>query len=122
MKTVLAITRALADETRLRALMMLADGELCLCQIIDAIGLAPSTVSRHMTILHDAGLVQRRKEGRWHYYRWVADRAATPEARGALRWVRAALADEPALQPDRQTLCCVRAKDLKELTACYDRS
>ena len=46
-----------------------SDRELCLCQLIDLLGLAPSTVSKHMTVLQQAGLVQRLKQGRWHFYR-----------------------------------------------------
>src|SRR5688500_8554417 len=65
----IAITNALADENRVRALLALRGGELCLCQGIEWLGLAPSTVTKHMSILRQAGLVQARKEGRWMYYR-----------------------------------------------------
>ena len=118
MKQYLTITRALSDEARVRALVALRGGELCLCQIIDLLGLAPSTVSKHMSLLHDAGLVTRRKQGRWHYYR-LAGRDAPPVVRRAIKWTLDALADEPALVKDAETLCCVREKDLKELAACY---
>ena len=69
----LNITKALSDENRIRALMMLTGGELCVCQIIEMLGLAPSTVSKHMSILRQAGLVETRKEGRWIYYRLSKD-------------------------------------------------
>lgn len=118
MRQVLAINKAVADETRLRALMMLRDGELCVCQIIEALGLAPSTVSKHMTILHDAGLIERRKEGKWHYYRW-AGRSAPLPVRRALKWLDEALGDEAAILRDRDTLCCVTAKDREESACCY---
>ncbi|MFO7956096.1 MAG: metalloregulator ArsR/SmtB family transcription factor [Candidatus Brocadiia bacterium] len=59
---------ALADPTRLRVLNALRGGELCVCQITELAGLAPSTVSRHMSVLSDAGLVKARKDGRWVYY------------------------------------------------------
>ena len=58
------ITRALADENRVRALLALRRGELCVCQITELFGLAPSTVSRHLSILFQAGLVESRTEGR----------------------------------------------------------
>ena len=61
--------KALADETRLRALCALRGQELCVCQLIEMLQLAPSTVSKHLTILKDAGLVDSRKNGRWVYYR-----------------------------------------------------
>lgn len=65
--------RALADENRLRALMALRDQELCVCQLVELLQLAHSTVSKHMSVLRDAGLVQSRKSGRWVYYRLRSD-------------------------------------------------
>lgn len=118
MNQYLSITRALSDEARVRALVALRGGELCLCQVIDLLGLAPSTVSKHMSLLHDAGLVIRRKQGRWHYYR-LAGRDAPPVVRRAIKWTLESLKEEPSLAEDAETLCCVRAKDLKELAACY---
>ena len=118
MKQFLDITSALSDETRLRALLSLREGELCLCQIIDLLGLSPSTVSRHMDLLHQAGLVRRRKEGRWHYFS-LAGREALPVVKKALRWTLDSLAGEAALQADAKKLCCVRKKDMEEVAACY---
>ena len=121
MKAFLAITKALSDETRVRALLSLRDGELCLCQVIDLLGMSPSTVSKHMDLLHQAGLVERRKDGRWHYFR-VAGREATPTAQKALRWVLDSLKDEPGAKADAKKLCCVKKKDLLEVSACYRES
>jgi len=117
----LAVMRALSDESRVRLILALREGELCLCQLIELLGLAPSTVSKHMTILHQAKLVTRRKEGRWHYYR-LPGRDAAPMVRKALRWTLDALADEPGIERDAKALCCVRKKDRKELAACYNVS
>lgn len=64
-----AITKALSDPHRIRALCALRKGELCVCQIIELIGLAASTTSKHMSILKQAGLVDSRKDSRWVYYR-----------------------------------------------------
>ncbi len=63
------ITKALSDQHRVRAFMALLRGELCVCQIIELLSLAPSTVSKHMSILKTAGLVESRKDSRWVYYR-----------------------------------------------------
>lgn len=63
------ITKALSDQHRVRAFMALLRGELCACQIIELLSLAPSTVSKHMSILKNAGLVESRKDSRWVYYR-----------------------------------------------------
>jgi len=59
MREILAIAKALSDESRLRALVAVKDGELCLCQIIQVLDLAPATVSKHMNLLQQAGLVER---------------------------------------------------------------
>jgi ArsR family transcriptional regulator, arsenate/arsenite/antimonite-responsive transcriptional repressor len=118
MQPYLTVTKALSDETRLRALMSLRGGELCLCQIIEVLQLAPSTVSRHMTLLQQAGLVHRRKEGRWHYYR-LAGKDAPPVVKQALRWTLAALDGEPTISADERQLCCVRTLDPATLTTCY---
>ncbi len=60
---------ALSDESRLRLLFALRHGELCVCQLIALMERAPSTVSKHLSLLRDAGLVDSRKHGRWVYYR-----------------------------------------------------
>lgn len=118
MQTLLDLNKALSDESRARALMALADGELCLCQLIELLGLAPSTVSKHMTQLQQVGLVKRRKQGRWHFYRLVDETA--PEApRQLLKWMLESLADDPVIREDRKRLETVCKKDLEELSACY---
>ncbi len=118
MKQFLSITKALADETRLRALVSLREGELCLCQIIVVLKLAPSTVSKHMDILYQAGLVERRKEGRWHYFK-LACCDASPEAKKAIAWVLESLKDEKTVVADAKQLCCVKEMDLVEVSSCY---
>ena len=69
MQDTLDVLRALADENRLRVLFALRNGELCVCQLIALLELAPSTVSKHLSILRSARLVESRKDGRWMYYR-----------------------------------------------------
>lgn len=59
------ITKALAEENRVRILLALEGRELCVCQIFELLDLAPSTVSKHLSILRQARLVEGRKEGRW---------------------------------------------------------
>lgn len=63
------LLKALGHPARLRILALLRDGELCVCQINAVIGLAPSTVSEHLTELRRTGLLEERKEGRWVHYR-----------------------------------------------------
>lgn len=114
----LRLSRALSDESRARILMSLRDGELCLCQIIDLLGLAPSTVSRHMSVLKNSGLVEGRKEGRWHYYR-LAGEGASPEVHSAIHWVEESLARDGIVASDRERLKSILRKDKEELCAHY---
>ena len=60
--------RALGDETRLRILNLLQQRELCVCQIVEVLGLGQSKVSRHLAHLRGAGLVSDRREATWMYY------------------------------------------------------
>lgn len=73
MKNEAGIFKALADETRLRILLLLHDGELCVCEIIAALELPQSTVSRHLAYLKRTGWVRDRKQGVWMYYRLKGD-------------------------------------------------
>jgi DNA-binding transcriptional ArsR family regulator len=111
----LNITKALAEENRVRILLALEGRELCVCQIIELLELAPSTVSKHMAILRQARLVNARKEGRWMYYR-LADERAPTEAKEVLAWVKKSLSQderigkdvkrlEEILKIDREVLC-----------------
>ncbi|MCK5219506.1 winged helix-turn-helix transcriptional regulator [bacterium] len=105
MRKIVNITKALADENRLRVLCALQGRELCVCQIIALLKLAPSTVSKHISILYQARLVEARKAGRWMYYR-LADKSASPEVRKALQWICSVLGNAEKIQQDTKQLCC----------------
>lgn len=66
--TVARLFHALSDETRVRVIDMLANGEKCVCDLQDAVGAAQSRLSFHLKVLREAGLVNDRREGRWNYY------------------------------------------------------
>lgn len=118
MREVLSIVKALGDESRLRALMAVKDGELCLCQIIQVLGLSPATVSKHMAILEQAGLVTRTRKGKWRFYR-PADESASRAVKRALEWVLGELRHDPRVNEDARNIRKVRRRDLEELSACY---
>ncbi len=68
--------KAIADPTRLRLLSLVAGtphGEACVCEMTDPVGLTQGTVSHHLKVLVDAGLLQREQRGKWAYYRLVPD-------------------------------------------------
>lgn len=93
---------------RIRALAALADGELCVCELVELFGLAPSTISKHMTVIAEAGLVDRRRDGRWTYYSLPAD--PEPPIAHAIQLVLDLVEDDPAIAEDKRNManihCC----------------
>lgn len=93
--------KCLSDETRARATLLIAErGELCVCELMCALGESQPKVSRHLALLRSAGLLLDRRQGQWVYYRlnpalpaWVA---------GVLEIIRQANGDW--LAPDRARL------------------
>jgi DNA-binding transcriptional ArsR family regulator len=116
----MAVFKALADENRVRILAALAGGELCACQIVELLGLAPSTVSKHVAILKQARLVDSRKQGRWVYCR-QAEEDTTPAAREASALVARLLSCEPKTREDLQRLNEIRKMDPEELCRRHGR-
>jgi DNA-binding transcriptional ArsR family regulator len=104
------ITKALADENRVRILLAL-DGreELCVCQLIEMLQLAPSTVSKHLFILRNARLILGRKQGRWMYYRLNMDDAPAV-VKDALAWVTRSVDSDPIVREDRERLAAFLAE------------
>jgi len=114
----LALSKALSDPTRVRILAALERDELCLCQIVELFGLAPSTLSKHVGLLSNAGLVRRRKQGRWHYFRLAGNRAPE-DVRQALEWALGTLRYDPVIREDAKRLRKILKKDPQEIVACY---
>ena len=78
-ETLAAPFKALADPTRLRLISLVAaheGGEACVCELTDPVGLSQPTVSHHLKILVDAGILIREQRGKWAYYRLVPDTLA----------------------------------------------
>lgn len=63
-----AIFKALGDSTRLQIVQMLSSGEMCACKILERFNITQPTLSHHMKILCECGLVNARKEGKWSHY------------------------------------------------------
>ena len=114
MRDFMTVVKALADENRVRAILALQGRELCVCQIIELLGLAPSTVSKHMAILYQARLVESRKEGRWIHYRLAGDDAPS-ETREATAWTCRALSSSAVARQDAARLKELLKIDPKEL-------
>lgn len=67
-KNIAKVFKAFCDENRLMILDMLRSGEKCACKLLDDLAIGQSTLSHHMKILCESGMVVSRKEGKWTYY------------------------------------------------------
>jgi DNA-binding transcriptional ArsR family regulator len=114
MREFMAITKALSDPSRVRILLALLQGELCVCQITELFGFAPSTISKHLSVLHHAGLIRSRKTERWVYYR-LPGKAASPPVCAAIDWVHKSLAGTEEALADAKKLKKILATDLAEI-------
>jgi ArsR family transcriptional regulator len=105
-KSILSIFDALSDINRLRILMSLKGGPLCVCRIIALLGLAPSTVSKHLYILRQAELVDAEKKGRWMYYQLSGG-----IDKKFLKWLQSALAGDEKIGSDAKVMKSIIKED-----------
>ena len=78
MDDLIKTAKSLADSTRVRIVAALLERELCVCELCGSLRVTQSTLSTHLQVIRDAGLVSARKEGKWMYY------AIQPDARVVL--------------------------------------
>ncbi|CAK0742646.1 ArsR family transcriptional regulator, arsenate/arsenite/antimonite-responsive transcriptional repressor [Azospirillaceae bacterium] len=110
------VAKAVADPSRIRILKLLELGELCVCQVTMVLGLAPATVSKHLSLLRMAGLATQRKSGRWVYY-GLASRSNNLHAEAMATMIRNALDDDETIVEDRCRLERVKAVPIETLCA-----
>ena len=111
MKSQLRVFKALGDRNRLAIVKMLEVKPMCVCEITSALDLAPSTVSKHLSVLNEAGLIQDLKAGKWVNYSLVS--VPSPFVKEMLQLLRGSLKDDPELLPymekarkaDREEIC-----------------
>ena len=120
MKDFITITKALADENRVRILTALESRELCVCQLIALLQLAPSTVSKHLWILKQAGLIDLRKEGRWSYYR-LANQNPSKLVATTLSWTLTATQTCSQTRKDQEKLQEILKMEPDELCQCISK-
>ncbi len=114
MRELLAAMKALSDENRLRIVVSLDGRELCLCQIVELLRLAASTVSKHMSVLQQARLVDARKDGRWTYFR-LADPEPPEMVRRATELVIGSLGKDAKIRDDAKRLRDILKTDPEQL-------
>ncbi len=102
-RSTINVFKALGDANRLRIVKMLGDRELCMCEVREVLGLSSSTVSKHLTVLRDAGLLLDSKEGRWVNFR-LNDRAGEPFLRSLLALIRESFDDDETIRADVRRL------------------
>jgi len=101
--------RAFSDPIRLRMLHLLLKGELCVCDIVSVLRVPQPTASRHLAYLRRAGLVAKRKQGLWAYYKLTE--ASSPFHRSLIKCLGECFRDVPDLASDaqraaKQKICC----------------
>jgi len=113
MSDTVRVFKALSDGTRLRILDILLERECCVCEVMQVLGISQPSASRHLSILHDAGILKAKKQGIWMYY--AVDHEGMPAyAQEIIKGVRLAMADAPEAREDRKKL----QKTVKQGIAC----
>ena len=112
MKDFIKVMKALSDPNRVKILKLLQQKTMCVCELQGAIHISQPSVSKHLKLLEEAGLVDRRKEGLWVNY-YLADGNASPYAASLLGNLKHWLEDDPEISDlveivpflDREALC-----------------
>lgn len=111
MEDFIKVTKALSDPNRVKILKMLQHKSMCVCEMQAALGIAQSTVSNHLKILEDAGLIGYRKSGLWVNYHLAAgdDNPYSAAILGALRhWLK----DDPEIARLLNSLSTIRREEI----------
>ena len=99
------IFKALSDKNRIRIIKMLQKKSLCVCEIQAVLKLAVSTVSKHLSILREAGFISDWKEGKWINYRINPNPGQAVS--NALLFVQMQIEEDDTIKKDRKMTCCV---------------
>jgi ArsR family transcriptional regulator, arsenate/arsenite/antimonite-responsive transcriptional repressor len=111
MKEFIKVMKALSDPNRVRLLKLLQKRRMCVCEIRAALGIAQPTVSKHLKILEDAGLVSREKEGLWVNY-FLSDGGRSPYAASLMGNLRHWLDNDPEIRDLMEKSQDLRREDL----------
>ena len=111
MKNFIKVMKALSDPNRVKLLKILQERGMCVCEIQAAIGIAQPTVSKHLKILEDAGLVRHEKDGLWVNYH-LTDGRSSPYAASLLGNLKHWLADDKEIKVIIKKLPTIRREDI----------
>ena len=112
MKGFIKVMKALSDPNRVKVVKLLQHREMCVCELQAALGISQPTVSKHLKLLEEAGIVSFRKEGLWVNY-FLADGGSSPYAATLLGNMKHWLNEEPEIadlvrrlpEIDRKWIC-----------------
>lgn len=113
MKDFIRVMKALSDPNRVKVVKMLQQKQMCVCEMREALGIAQPTVSKHLKILEDAGLVQSKKDGLWVNYRLVGG-GANPYAVEMLGMMEKWLGDDVELRRILRRLPDIRREEVRK--------
>jgi len=99
MRNFLKVTKALSDKTKVRIFKMLQQKEMCVCEVQAVLGMAQSTVSKHLKILEDAGLIMRTKDGLWVNYQ-IDKHSHNPHTGPIISYLCSVLDDDAEVKAD----------------------
>jgi ArsR family transcriptional regulator len=105
------VFKALSDPNRIRIVKMLAERELCMCEIREVLDLSNSTVSKHLTILRDADLLLDTKDGKWVNFR-LNDKSKHIFIRSLIGLIKKSFGDDEAIKEDATKLRRVNRKKI----------
>ncbi len=111
MRDHLKVFKALSDKNRLRIMKMLEVRPMCVCEITAVLNLAPSTVSKHLSLLREAELVEETKDGKWVNYS-LPSKIRIPFVLEMLKLLRRSLKDDPEALADMEKAKKVNKVDL----------
>ena len=100
MDHLIQIFKALSDKNRMRIIKMLEEKSLCVCEITEVLQLANSTVSKHLSILKNVGLITSEKEGRWIHYKLNPEKNEYTDSLSEL--IKDWLNDDPIVTADKE--------------------
>ena len=102
MEQVVQFFKALSDEIRLRIVMLLTYGELCVCDLMEILGEPQSKISRHLAYLKHSGITESRRVGVWMHYRLKDSQNGIFKAQ--IEFLKEKLSDMPQFQADKEGL------------------